>query len=70
MTAIANDNLVLEDDLDVGHLVIITKRPSGGRTLRRLHPSEADTYSGDVLRIEAGEGPGERRLRVVRPAAR
>lgn len=70
MTAIANDKLVLEDDLDLGHLVIITKRPSGGMTLRRLQPSEADTYLGDVLRIEAGEGPGERRLRVVRPAGR
>ena len=70
MTAIANDTLVLEDDLDVGHLVIITSRPSGGRTLRRLQASEVDTYSGDVLRIEAGEGPGERRLQVVRPAGR
>ena len=70
MTAITNDKLVLEDGLDVGHLVIITNRASGARTLRRLQPSEADTYLGDVLRIEAGEGPGERRLRVVRPAGR
>ena len=70
MTAIANDRLLLEDDLDIGHLVVITKRPSGGRTLRQLQPSEADTYMGDVLRIEAGERPGERRLRVVRPAGR
>ena len=70
MRAPAGNTLLLEDDLDVGHLVIVTKRPSGGYTLRQLQASEADTFSGEVLRIEAGERPGERRLRRVRSGPR
>ncbi len=62
-------DVVFEDDLTIGDLVILVGKLDGRLAVRRLRVSAVDAYKGPIFRLEPGQAPNSCTLRLFRHGA-
>lgn len=63
------DDLVKDERINIGDLAVFLRLPDGRVGLRRLSADEVDSYPREVFRVEPGQEPGSREIRLFRGAS-